>query len=70
MAVQRVMGISFSKVQKRCNFVSMAKANKKRASKYDEKLAINASFDEIIKVSATPYKPKAKKEQKTNNKKK
>jgi hypothetical protein len=35
----------------------MAKAKKKRASKYDEKLAINASFEDVIKVSATPYKP-------------
>ncbi len=39
----------------------MAKAKKKRAHKYDEKLAINASFEEIIKVSATPYKPEEKK---------
>jgi hypothetical protein len=39
----------------------MAKAKKKRASKYDTKLAINASFDEIIKVSVTPYTPSPKK---------
>jgi hypothetical protein len=38
----------------------MAKAKKKRASKYDTKLAINATFEEIIKVSATPYTPKPK----------
>ncbi|HMC84376.1 MAG TPA: hypothetical protein VKI61_02580 [Chitinophagaceae bacterium] len=39
----------------------MAKAKKKRASKYDTKLAINASLDEIIKVSATAYTPSPKK---------
>ena len=47
----------------------MAKEKKKRASKYDEKLAINASFDEIIKVSATPYKPETKKVDKSKKKK-
>ncbi len=39
----------------------MAKAKKKRASNMIPKLAINASFDEVIKVSATPYKPETKK---------
>lgn len=38
----------------------MAKEKKKRASKYDEKLAINASFEDIIKLSATPFKAKDK----------
>ena len=36
----------------------MAKAEKNKATKYDEKLAINASFEDIIKPSATPYTPK------------
>jgi hypothetical protein len=31
----------------------MAKAKKKRASKYDEKLAINGSFEDVIKVSVS-----------------
>jgi len=35
----------------------MAKEKKKRASKYDEKLAINASFDDMIKLLAEPYTP-------------
>jgi hypothetical protein len=35
----------------------MAKAKKKRATKYDEKLAINNSFEYIIKLSTEPYKP-------------
>jgi hypothetical protein len=69
MAVQRVMGISFSEVQKRCNFIFMAKVKKKRASKYDEKLAINASFEDVIKISVAgnpapkpkPAKPLKKK---------
>ena len=39
----------------------MAKEKKKRATKYDEKLAINGSFEEVIKLSATPYKPKKEK---------
>ena len=45
---------------------NMSKAKKKRASKYDEKLAINASFEDVIKLSAQPSpqpqpKPKPKK---------
>ena len=36
----------------------MAKAKKKRADKYDNKLAINGSFEDVIKVSVTPGKPK------------
>jgi hypothetical protein len=47
----------------------LAKAKKKRASKYDTKLAINASFDEIIKVSVEPYSPKDKKAGKPKKKK-
>jgi hypothetical protein len=47
----------------------MAKAKKKRADKYDTKLAINATFDEIIKVSAEPYKPVDKKTDKPKKKK-
>jgi hypothetical protein len=69
MAVQRVMRISFSKVQKRCNFVIMAKAKKKRASKYDEKLAINGSFEDVIKVMVTPTKQEPKKDKKSAKKK-
>ena len=44
----------------------MAKAKKKRADKYDEKLAINGSFEDVIKVSVKPatqpkpIKPKKK----------
>jgi len=34
----------------------MAKTKKKRADKYDTKLAINGSFDDVIKVSVTPGK--------------
>ena len=52
-----------------CKFVIMAKVKKKRASKYDEKLAINGTFDEVIKVSATPYKPVPKKQAKPVKKK-
>ena len=37
----------------------MAKAKKARAAKYDEKLAINGTFEELIKVSAN-YTPPAK----------
>jgi hypothetical protein len=40
------------------------KPKKKRANKYDEKLAINGSFEDVIKVS-TNYNP-AKKEKKKN----
>jgi hypothetical protein len=34
----------------------MAKAKKTRAKKYDEKLSINGSFEDVIKVSVTPPK--------------
>jgi len=35
----------------------MAKEKKKRASKYDEKPAINDSFDDMMRLLATPYTP-------------
>ncbi|MDP4212258.1 MAG: hypothetical protein Q8926_06495 [Bacteroidota bacterium] len=35
----------------------MRKAKKKRADKYDTKLAIEGSFEDVIKVSVTPGKP-------------
>jgi hypothetical protein len=38
----------------------MAKSPKKRASKYDKKLAINGSFEDVIKVSVQPNKPTEK----------
>lgn len=36
----------------------MAKTPKKRATKYDQKLAIGGSFADVIKVSVQPDKPK------------
>lgn len=43
----------------------MTKAKKKRASKYDKKLAIDGTFADVIKVSVKekeePEKPKEKK---------
>jgi hypothetical protein len=47
----------------------MTKEKKKGATKYDEKLTINAGFDDIIKPSATPYTPAPKKEKKSAKKK-
>jgi hypothetical protein len=38
----------------------MAKAKKKRQDKYDNNLAINGSFDDVIKVSVTPSNPAPK----------
>lgn len=35
------------------------KKGKKRASKYEEKLAVNLTFEELVKVSLSP--PKSKK---------
>lgn len=35
----------------------MAKATKKRTTKYEKKLAINGSFADVIKVSVQPGKP-------------
>lgn len=37
----------------------MAKAKKPRATKYDEKLAIDGTFDELVKISVN-YSPKEK----------
>lgn len=37
----------------------MAKAKKPRANKYDEKLAVNGTFEEFVKVSVN-YTPKQK----------
>jgi hypothetical protein len=69
MAVQPVMGISFSKVLKRRNFINMPKPKKKRADKYDTKLAIEGSFEDVIRVSVTPGKPEPKKVDKPKKKK-
>lgn len=35
----------------------MAKAKKKRADKYDTKLAIEGTFEDVIRVMVTPGKP-------------
>jgi hypothetical protein len=40
------------------------KPKKKRASKYDEKLAINGRFEDVIKVSVNYTPPKKKKNSK------
>jgi len=37
----------------------MAKAKKERSTKYDEKLAIKGTFDELVNLSVN-YTPKAK----------
>ena len=39
----------------------MAKAKKKRAEKYDTKLAINATFADFIKLSVIPMEKKEEK---------
>jgi hypothetical protein len=36
----------------------MTKAKKPRATKYDEKLSIDGSFEDVIRVSVQPGKPK------------
>jgi hypothetical protein len=46
----------------------MAKAKKKRAKKYDEKLAIDGSFEDVIKLSAQPMKEQEKKIEKKKSK--
>ena len=48
----------------------MAKAKKARAAKYDEKLAINGTFEELIKVSVNYIPPKKEKAKKKAAKKK
>ena len=37
----------------------MAKVKKKRASKYEEKVSIKGTFEDVIKVSVTPTPKKA-----------
>jgi hypothetical protein len=46
----------------------MAKKKKKRAIKYNEKLAINESFEDVIKVMVTPTKQEPKKVNKPKKK--
>jgi hypothetical protein len=48
----------------------MAKAKKPRAAKYDEKLAINGTFEDLIKLSANYTPPKKEKAKKPAKKKK
>jgi hypothetical protein len=60
----------FAKIQNIVNLCNMAKAKKARAAKYDEKLAINGTFDELIKVSVNYTPPKKEKAKKAPKKKK
>jgi hypothetical protein len=53
-----------------CIFIIMAKAKKTRSDKYDEKLAIDGTFDELIKVSVNYTPPKKEKAKKKSAKKK
>jgi hypothetical protein len=48
----------------------MAKEEKKRANKCDTKLAINGSFEDIIKVMVTPSNQELKKVEKPKETKK
>lgn len=48
----------------------MAKAKKVRAKKYDEKLAINGTFADVIKVSVQPATKKEEEPKKKNPRKK
>ena len=48
----------------------MAKAKKARAAKYDEKLAINGTFEDLIKVSVNYTPPKKEQPKKKAPKKK
>ncbi|MGB8193109.1 MAG: hypothetical protein WCF67_14370 [Chitinophagaceae bacterium] len=41
----------------------MAKAKKKRADKYEKKLKISGSFEDVIKLSAQPIKRTEKKKE-------
>lgn len=43
----------------------MAKAKKTRAKEYDEKLSIDGSFSDVIKVSVTPTEKKEPPKKKT-----
>ena len=40
--------------------IDSAQSTKKRARKYGEKLAINGSFEDVIKLSVEPYTPGSK----------
>jgi hypothetical protein len=46
------------------------KAAKKRAAKYDEKLAIEGTFEDVIRVSVRPVKPPEPPKKKATLKKK
>jgi len=48
----------------------MAKAKKARAAEYDEKLAINGTFEDLIKVSVNYTPPKKEAAKKPAKKKK
>ena len=48
----------------------MAKTKKERASKYDEKLAIEGNFEDLVKVSLNYTPPQKKKASKKAPKKK
>ena len=48
----------------------MAKAKKPRATKYDEKLAVDGTFDELVKLSVNYTPVKKEKGKKTAKKKK
>jgi hypothetical protein len=53
------MGFVLTKIVfKNCIFVTDVKPKKKRADRYDTKLAVNASFEDVINISAEPYTPK------------
>jgi len=48
----------------------MAKEKKKRADKYEKKLSIKGSFDDVIKLSVTPASASNKQEEKPEEEKK
>ena len=48
----------------------MAKEKKARAAKYEEKLAIDGTFEDLIKVSVNYIPPKTEKPKKAAKKKK
>lgn len=48
----------------------MSKTSKKRASKYDKKLAIDGTFADVIKVSVKPEKQLEKPKEKQGKNKK
>jgi hypothetical protein len=51
----------FHKVTKMLNFELWQKLRKKGASKYDQKLVIGDTFEDVIKVSVKPVKAHPKK---------